>query len=487
MATHVAGMKRKRAEDADAKVAALPDVLKRNVFASKMMFVNSVGAGFAPVPGMKERTKDMKKRREYGTGEGAAAAAVGAPTGAKRDGDVLLIKGATGDAPAAQDVAKALPEPTLRGQLVVAGGKDKAEEMRKEQEREARRSKALTVLPMSGKELRNMHEKSTPKPRWHAPWKLHRVIPGHLGWVRTIAVDHSNEWFVTSGNDRTIKVWDLASGRLKLTLTKHISSIRGVAISDRSPYLFSCAEDGQVLCWDLETNKVIRSYHGHLNGVFCLTLHKGLDILATGGRDASVRLWDIRTKLEVHTMTGHQDSVQSLAAMPDPYIISGGQDNNVRIWDIAEGRSIATLTHHKKGVRALAMHPTEYTFASGAADNIKKWRCPRGEFLNNFSGHNAIVNTLSINNDNVMVSGGGDGALRFWDWKTGYNFQQMNTIAQPGSLESETAIYASTFDHSGSRLITGEADKTIKIWKEDETATEETHPIDWKPQRQKHF
>jgi pleiotropic regulator 1 len=31
-------------------------------------------------------------------------------------------------------------------------------------------------------------------------------------------------------------------------------------------------------------------------------------------------------------------------------------------------------------------------------------------------------------------------------------------------------IYAMTFDHSGSRLITCEADKTIKIYKEDETA-----------------
>jgi pleiotropic regulator 1 len=31
---------------------------------------------------------------------------------------------------------------------------------------------------------------------------------------------------------------------------------------------------------------------------------------------------------------------------------------------------------------------------------------------------------------------------------------------------------------SHSRLITGEADKTIKIWKEDQDATPESHPID---------
>jgi pleiotropic regulator 1 len=44
------------------------------------------------------------------------------------------------------------------------------------------------------------------KPDWHAPWKLMRVIAGHQGWVRTVAVDVSNEWFATGSNDRTIKV-----------------------------------------------------------------------------------------------------------------------------------------------------------------------------------------------------------------------------------------------------------------------------------------
>ena len=47
-------------------------------------------------------------------------------------------------------------------------------------------------------------------------------------------------------------------------------------------------------------------------------------------------------------------------------------------------------------------------------------------------------------------------------------------------MDSEAGIMASAFDHTGSRLITCEADKTIKIWKEDENADEESHPIDMK-------
>ena len=49
-------------------------------------------------------------------------------------------------------------------------------------------------------------DQKVPVPEWHAPWKLMRVQAGHLGWVRCIAMDVSNEWFATGSADRTIKV-----------------------------------------------------------------------------------------------------------------------------------------------------------------------------------------------------------------------------------------------------------------------------------------
>ena len=83
----------------------------------------------------------------------------------------------------------------------------------------------------------------TIKPTYHPPWKLVRVISGHLGWVRSVAVEPGNKWFATGAGDRVVKIWDLASGELKLSLTGHISTVRGLAVSPRHPYLFSCGED----------------------------------------------------------------------------------------------------------------------------------------------------------------------------------------------------------------------------------------------------
>ena len=95
---------------------------------------------------------------------------------------------------------------------------------------------------------------------------------------------------------------------------------------------------------------------------------------------------------------------------------------------------------------------------------------------------------------------GDNGSMSFWDWKSGHRFQALDTTAQPGSLDAEAGIMSSTFDRSGLRLICGEADKTskcarrcpcialfshyhhlVKIWKPDEKASQETHPLQWTP------
>ena len=246
-----------------------------------------------------------------------------------------------------------------------------------------------------------------PKPDWHAPWKLMRVISGHLGWVRSLAVEPGNQWFASGAGDRTIKIWDLASGSLRLTLTGHISTVRGLAVSPRHPYLFSCGEDKMVKCWDLETNKVIRHYHGHLSGVYTLSLHPTLDVLVTGGRDGVARVWDMRTRSNIHVLSGHKQTVSDLECQEaDPQVITSSLDSTVRLWDLAAGKTMGVLTHHKKGVRALAVHPKEFTFASGSTGSIKQWKCPEGAFMQNFDGQNAVINTLSVNEDNVLFSGG---------------------------------------------------------------------------------
>ncbi|KAM3282896.1 hypothetical protein P3S67_026541 [Capsicum chacoense] len=291
-----------------------------------------------------------------------------------------------------------------------------------------------------------MERRVTTTKRPHPKWKIYRVISSHLGGVRSVRVDPSNTWFCTGSEDQTIKIWELASGRLKLTLTGHVGQVRSLAVSDRHTFTFSAGDDKQVKYWDLEQNKVIRSYHGHLSGVYSLALHPTMDILFTRGGDYVCRVWDIRSKRVLPlVLSGHDNAVCSvLTRTTDPQVVTGSSDSTIKLWDLRYGKTMTTLTHHKKSVRAMVQHPKEdYCFGSASSDNVKKFNLPKGEFLQNMNSdipqQKTIINAMAVNNEDVMATGGDNGSLWFCDWASGCNIQQAQTIAQPGSLDGEAS------------------------------------------------
>ena len=141
------------------------------------------------------------------------------------------------------------------------------------------------------------------------------------------------------------------------------------------------------------------------------------------------------------------------------------------------------IVGHAAGtVAALAVNRREFSLLSASADNSKKFGMTHeaggsAAFKHNMlSKQRSIVNALAVSEDDVVVSGGDDGSLWFWDYNSGHCFQKSQAKVQPGSMESEAGVFAAAFDKTGTRLITVEADKTIKMWKQDEDASETTHP-----------
>ncbi|KAM9924502.1 hypothetical protein OXX59_004492 [Metschnikowia pulcherrima] len=309
------------------------------------------------------------------------------------------------------------------------------------------------------------------------PWMLRKVLAGaHQGWVRSIAVDPvTNAWFATGGADAQIKVWDLAAGSLKATIPGHIMGVRALTVSSRHPYLFSGSEDKTLRCFDLERTNApagcqIRDYHGHVGGIYALALHPELDLLFSAGRDSAIRVWDIRSRTQVMVLTGHRNDVTSLVTQTgEPQICSSSMDSTVKLWDLRMQRAHVTLTHHTKSVRSLQMHPHELTMVSAdSSGSIKQWLLPEGRLLHAFSHIDRsrdanIINTLQINPaTNELFAGYNDGRMQFFDYESGNISQETQTTPSPGTDHS--IIYTSAFDMSGMRLITGENDKSIKIW-----------------------
>ncbi len=98
--------------------------------------------------------------------------------------------------------------------------------------------------------------------------------------------------------------------------------------------------------------------------------------------------------------------------------------------------------------------------------------------LNLRKERHTIINTLACSQHYWLFSGGDGGSLVLYDWQSGRRFSTGRTMPQPGSLDSESCVLAAAFDVTGTRLITCEADTSIKIWMEDPQAAElSSHPL----------
>lgn len=85
-----------------------------------------------------------------------------------------------------------------------------------------------------------------------------------------------------------------------------------------------------------------------------------------------------------------------------------------------------------------------------------------------------VTDGCDTSGNSLSLSAADNGTIHMWDWRTGYNFQRIHAAVQPGSLDSESGIFACMFDISQTKLITAEADKTIKVYREDPTAVSHT-------------
>ncbi|GET93581.1 hypothetical protein, conserved [Leishmania tarentolae] len=404
-----------------------------------------------------------------------------------RQGILTVVSSTSRDAP-----SKGMA-PCSSGVLTHKRGRDRDDVLSVDPEQLKARS-ALVVSRAAAEEAEARKYAAPPK------WKLSKVLVGHQGWVWATAVEPGNKWFATGSFDAIIKVWDLETGALKMNLTGHKEAVRAIALSKLSPYMFSGSDDHSVKCWDLERNEVVREFFGHKSAVHCVAAHPSLDVVISGSRDKTVRVFDLRSRAVVHTMLGHTDSVMSLVLQQEePQVISGGSDGFIYLWDLASGKAIQRLTRHKKPVRGLAFTAAGDALVSCGADEVRVWKLPSGDFVTNASTRvvhdpqsRAATKASTSGTDeqeeysyrwsccamsprNVLAVGSQDGELAFYDWNipqprrvAGRHYapyQWTKTKSLPGTLRGEGGINAITYDVSGTRLITGESDKSVKIWR----------------------
>ena len=106
---------------------------------------------------------------------------------------------------------------------------------------------------------------------------------GHTGPVMSIALSPDGRYLVSGSRDKTIKLWELSSGRELRTFTGHTYVVSSVALSPDGRYLVSGSYDGTVRLWDVSTGKELVQMVSFTNGEWIALTPKGYYTASAGG------------------------------------------------------------------------------------------------------------------------------------------------------------------------------------------------------------
>lgn len=247
-------------------------------------------------------------------------------------------------------------------------------------------------------------------------------LDGNIPRRRHLAVAFSPDGrkVVTGSSDRTIKIWDGATGRELKTLTGHGGLVCSVAFSPDGKTIASGSEDTTVRLWDADTGRVLSIFELGALAVPDVAFSPNGKTLATGrgyGDDFTVKLWDVARGREVRTLNGHTSFVTSLAYSPDGKVLAtASYDKTIRFWDALTGKELSTLKGHTSEVMALAFSPDGRRLATGGADRtVKLWDLSTGQEVITLKGHRAQVKSVAFSPDGkTLASGSLDGDLKLW-------------------------------------------------------------------------
>ncbi len=267
--------------------------------------------------------------------------------------------------------------------------------------------------------------------------RLVRELAGHSSAVHLLLV--MGGVLLSVDRENELCLWDIATLEPLRQAPLKLGATRVSCVLHPATYLNKAlfgSDAGQLFLWNFNTGKLLFTFAGWGSPVTCLEQSPALDVVAVGLADGRVVLHNIRTDSTVVTLrhTGaavtclsfrndaEAQSGNSSAAQPPPTLVSGDSAGMLAVWDLAKRKMVALIKSAHRGggggVASVSFFAGEPVMVSaGTSDNsLKMWifdsEDGSARLLRERSGHSAPPRVLLFVEQETILSGGGDGAVR---------------------------------------------------------------------------
>ena len=292
---------------------------------------------------------------------------------------------------------------------------------------------------------------------------LVREFRGHIRRVNGIAVSGDGLLALSGGQDRTVRLWDVATGN-ELRRVDHDGPVDAVAITAHGRYGLSGSDDKTVRLWDFRPGNTVglRRLDGHTRAVFAVAFALGDQLAVSGGADKTVRVWDLATGQISGSPLLHESPVVALAATGDDAVLAGCDDGTLWLWDLMSRQRVRRLKAPGP-VLCVAGSPLGHRALSGHADGVLVvWDLDIGAEIGRMVGHNDLVRCAALLPDGRRALAGSQfGNLTLWDLDTRREIRRFTPTASSSEHAGQLGVAILADDV---HALTADTDATVRLW-----------------------